>query len=121
MDILGARNVSGNHDSLWIDGKPPRSYEWFMKYWKETAYDAARSVPMSEIVKAGGACIGSPETCLNVLQFLSALLFMQMYTTPHEKIMGSIEMIASKVMPRLSLGRKLVADVTSCRWPASSS
>jgi alkanesulfonate monooxygenase SsuD/methylene tetrahydromethanopterin reductase-like flavin-dependent oxidoreductase (luciferase family) len=91
----------------WIDGKPPRSYEWFMKYWKETAYDAARSVPMSEIVKAGGACIGSPETCLKVLQYLSdagvdeALLFMQMYTTPHDKIMRSIELIASKVMPRL--------------------
>jgi len=91
----------------WIDGKPPRSYEWFMKYWKETAYDATRSVPMSEIVKAGGACIGSPETCLKVLQYLSdagvdeALLFMQMYTTPHDKIMRSIELIASKVMPRL--------------------
>jgi alkanesulfonate monooxygenase SsuD/methylene tetrahydromethanopterin reductase-like flavin-dependent oxidoreductase (luciferase family) len=91
----------------WIEGKPPRSYEWFMKYWKETAYDAARSVPMSEIVKAGGACIGSPETCLKVLQYLSdagvdeALLFMQLYTTPHDKIMRSIELIASEVMPGL--------------------
>jgi hypothetical protein len=26
---------------------------------------------------------------------------MQMYTTPHDKIMRSIELIASKVMPRL--------------------
>jgi alkanesulfonate monooxygenase SsuD/methylene tetrahydromethanopterin reductase-like flavin-dependent oxidoreductase (luciferase family) len=91
----------------WIDGKPPRSYEWFMKYYQETAYRAALSVPVSEIVKAGGACIGSPETCLNVLQYLSdagvdeALLFMQLYTTPHEKIMRSIELIAREVMPRL--------------------
>ena len=70
-------------------------------------YKAAQSVPVSEIVKAGGACIGSPETCLHVLQYLAeagvdeALLFMQMYTTPHEKIMRSIELIADKVMPRL--------------------
>ena len=68
---------------------------------------AARSVPISEIVKAGGACIGSPATCLNVLQYLAdagvdeALLFMQMYTTPHDKIMRSIELIAREVMPQL--------------------
>ena len=30
-----------------------------------------------------------------------ALLFMQLYTTPHDKIMRSIELIARKVMPRL--------------------
>jgi len=91
----------------WIEGKPPRSYEWFMKYWQETMYKAAQSVPVSEIVKAGGACIGSPETCLRVLQYLAdagvdeALLFMQMYTTPPDKIMRSIELIAREVMPRL--------------------
>ncbi len=91
----------------WIEGKPPRSYEWFMKFWQETMYKAAQSVPVSEIVKAGGACIGSPETCLRVLQYLAdagvdeALLFMQMYTTPHEKIMRSIQLIADEVIPRL--------------------
>ena len=90
----------------WIDGKPPRSYEFFMKQFME-GRKQAQTVPMSEIVKAGGACIGSPETCYNVLQYLSdagvdeALLFMQMYTTPHEKIMRSIELIAKEVMPRL--------------------
>ncbi len=90
----------------WIDGKPPRSYEFFMKHWLETMY-LTHSVPVSEIVKAGGACIGSPETCLNVIQYLSdagvdeALLFMQMYTTPHDKIMRSIQLIADKVMPKL--------------------
>jgi alkanesulfonate monooxygenase SsuD/methylene tetrahydromethanopterin reductase-like flavin-dependent oxidoreductase (luciferase family) len=78
-----------------------------MKYWQETMYKAAESVPVSEIVKAGGACIGSPETCLRVLQYLEdagvddALLFMQLYTTPHNKIMRSIELIADQVMPRL--------------------
>lgn len=49
----------------------------------------------------------SPETCRGVLQYLAdagvneALLFMQMYTTPHDKIMRSIELIATKVMPKL--------------------
>jgi alkanesulfonate monooxygenase SsuD/methylene tetrahydromethanopterin reductase-like flavin-dependent oxidoreductase (luciferase family) len=95
----------------WIDGKPPRSYEWFMKRSVE-ANKMAREVPLSEIVKAGGACIGSPETCLNVLQYLSdsgvdeALLFMQMYTTPHDKIMRSIRLIAEKVMPKLKKNSK---------------
>jgi alkanesulfonate monooxygenase SsuD/methylene tetrahydromethanopterin reductase-like flavin-dependent oxidoreductase (luciferase family) len=90
----------------WIDGKPPHSYEWFMKRSVES-YKMAHTVPISEIVKAGGACIGSPETCLNVLQYLSeagvdeALLFMQLYTTPHDKIMRSIRLIAEKVMPKL--------------------
>ena len=90
----------------WIDGKPPRSYEWFMKRSAETN-KMAREVPMSEIVKAGGACIGSPETCLKVLQYLSdagvdeVLLFMQLYTTPHDKIMRSIELIAKEVMPKV--------------------
>ena len=65
------------------------------------------TVPMEEIVKAGGACIGSPETCGSVLQYLAdagvdeALLFMQMYTTPHDKIMRSIELLAKEVMPAL--------------------
>lgn len=95
----------------WIDGKPPRSYEFFMKHWVETTY-LTHSVPISEIVKAGGACIGSPQTCLEVLQYLSdsgvdeALMFMQMYTTPHDKIMRSIELIADKVMPKLKRATK---------------
>jgi alkanesulfonate monooxygenase SsuD/methylene tetrahydromethanopterin reductase-like flavin-dependent oxidoreductase (luciferase family) len=90
----------------WIDGKAPKSYEWFMKRNAEN-YQMTQTVPMSEIVKAGGACIGSPQTCLNVLQYLSdagvdeALLFMQMYSTPHDKIMRSIELIAKEVMPKI--------------------
>jgi hypothetical protein len=39
---------------------------------------------MEEVVKAGGACIGSPETCVKVLDYLTdagvdeALMMMQM-------------------------------------------
>ena len=65
------------------------------------------SISTQDIVKAGGACIGSPDTCIKVLQHLSdagvdeALLFMQSYTTPHDAIMRSIELIANEVKPRL--------------------
>jgi len=90
----------------WIDGKAPHSYEWFMKYYVEQ-YEQMASISTQDIVKAGGACIGSPDTCLKVLQHLSdagvdeALLFMQSYTTPHDAIMRSIELIAKEVKPRL--------------------
>jgi alkanesulfonate monooxygenase SsuD/methylene tetrahydromethanopterin reductase-like flavin-dependent oxidoreductase (luciferase family) len=111
LEIQGA-NFRTYNDAVrnlfapWIDGKPPKSYEFFMKQFME-GRKQAQTVPMEEIVKAGGACIGSPETCLKVLQYLSdagvdeALLFMQMYTTPHEKIMRSIELLAKEVMPKL--------------------
>src|SRR5579885_3559603 len=39
----------------WIDGKPPKSYEFFMKQFMESRKQA-QTVPMEEIVKAGGAC-----------------------------------------------------------------
>jgi alkanesulfonate monooxygenase SsuD/methylene tetrahydromethanopterin reductase-like flavin-dependent oxidoreductase (luciferase family) len=111
LEIQGA-NFRTYNDAVrnlfapWIDGKPPKSYEFFMKQFME-GRKQAQTVPMEEIVKAGGACIGSPDTCLKVLQYLSdagvdeALLFMQMYTTPHEKIMRSIELLAKEVMPKL--------------------
>lgn len=90
----------------WIDGKPPKSYEWFMEYYKN-AYEQSKDVSMEDIVAAGGACIGSPDTCLRVLQRLSdagvdeVLLFMQSYSTPHDAVMRSIELIAGEVKPRI--------------------
>lgn len=90
----------------WINGKPPKSYAWFMEYYKER-YEQGKNVSMKDIVAAGGACIGSPETCLKVLQHLAdagvdeALLFMQSFTTPHEAVMRSIELIAREVKPKL--------------------
>jgi alkanesulfonate monooxygenase SsuD/methylene tetrahydromethanopterin reductase-like flavin-dependent oxidoreductase (luciferase family) len=91
----------------WIEGKAPHSYEWFMKFFADQ-YSQSQAIAMEDIVKAGGACIGSPETCRRVLQHLSdagvdeALLFMQSYTTPHDAIMRSIELIAREVKPKLS-------------------
>lgn len=90
----------------WVDGKSPASYQWFMDYWKEN-YKMVRETKMEDIVAAGGAVIGSPETCLNVLNYLAdagvdeVLLFMQSYTTPHDAIMRSLRLLAEEVMPKL--------------------
>jgi alkanesulfonate monooxygenase SsuD/methylene tetrahydromethanopterin reductase-like flavin-dependent oxidoreductase (luciferase family) len=73
-----------------------------------------------DIVKAGGACIGSLETCPRILQPLSdagvdeALLFMQMYTTPHDKIMASIELLAREVCPALKASARSQAQSGGC-------
>jgi alkanesulfonate monooxygenase SsuD/methylene tetrahydromethanopterin reductase-like flavin-dependent oxidoreductase (luciferase family) len=90
----------------WIDGKAPASYEWFMKYSAQN-FERSQNLTTEDIVAAGGAAIGSPETCARVLQQLQdagvdeVLLFMQSYTTPHEAIMRSIELFANKVRPLL--------------------
>lgn len=91
----------------WIDGKAPTSYEWFMKYSAQN-FERSQNMTTEDIVAAGGAAIGSPETCSRVLQQLQdagvdeVLLFMQSYTTPHEAIMRSIELFAKEVKPRLT-------------------
>jgi alkanesulfonate monooxygenase SsuD/methylene tetrahydromethanopterin reductase-like flavin-dependent oxidoreductase (luciferase family) len=90
----------------WIDGKAPTTYEWFMKYSAQN-YETFKNTRMEDIVAAGGAAIGSPETCVKVLQHLAdagvdeVMLFMQSYTTPHDKIMRSIELFAKEVMPKV--------------------
>ncbi|MGO9058105.1 MAG: LLM class flavin-dependent oxidoreductase [Candidatus Binataceae bacterium] len=90
----------------WIDGKPPKSYEWFMKNFAQ-GYEQMRSASAEDIVKAGGACIGSPETCREMLQGLAdagvdeVMLFMQSYTTPHDAIMRSLELFATEVAPAI--------------------
>jgi len=92
--------------SPWIEGKIPESYKWQMEDNK-LKFKMFEEVSMEDVVKAGGACIGSPETCVKVLDYLTdagvdeALMFMQMYTTPHDKIMRSIELLAKEVKPRL--------------------
>jgi alkanesulfonate monooxygenase SsuD/methylene tetrahydromethanopterin reductase-like flavin-dependent oxidoreductase (luciferase family) len=90
----------------WIDGKAPHSYSWFMEYYKQN-YEQGKNVSMEDIVAAGGAAIGSPETCARVLQHLAdsdvdeVMLFIQQYTTPHDKVMRSIELFANDVMKRV--------------------
>ena len=94
----------------WIDGKPPKSYEWFMNYYRELQ-ETMKNTTVEDIVKAGGACIGSVETCHKVLQFVAdagvdeALLFMQSFTTPHKDIMRSIELLAKQVKPKIKVNK----------------
>jgi alkanesulfonate monooxygenase SsuD/methylene tetrahydromethanopterin reductase-like flavin-dependent oxidoreductase (luciferase family) len=96
----------------WIDGKPPTSYEWFMKYSAQN-YETMKNTSMEDIVAAGGAAIGSPETCTRVLQHLAdagvdeVLLFMQSYSTPHDAIMRSIELFAKEVQPKVKSPAKV--------------
>ncbi len=88
------------------EGKAPRSYEWFMKFYQEQQ-EALQTVTMEDIIGRGGAALGSPDTCLQTLQHVAdagvdeVLLFMQGADTPHEKIMQSIELFATEVKPRL--------------------
>jgi alkanesulfonate monooxygenase SsuD/methylene tetrahydromethanopterin reductase-like flavin-dependent oxidoreductase (luciferase family) len=90
----------------WVDGKAPASYSWFMEYWKQN-YNVVRETKVEDIVGANGAVIGSPETCVRVLNYMAdagvdeILLFMQSYTTPHDKIMQSLQLIHDEVMPHL--------------------
>jgi alkanesulfonate monooxygenase SsuD/methylene tetrahydromethanopterin reductase-like flavin-dependent oxidoreductase (luciferase family) len=62
----------------------------------------------AEMVAAGGAVIGSPETCRRMLQGFAdsgvdeVMLFMQCATTPHEALMESIRLMGSEVIPALS-------------------
>lgn len=56
---------------------------------------------------------------MKVLDYLTdagvdeALLFMQMYTTPHDKIMRSIELMANKVRPLLKSRKDETADAAA--------
>jgi alkanesulfonate monooxygenase SsuD/methylene tetrahydromethanopterin reductase-like flavin-dependent oxidoreductase (luciferase family) len=90
----------------WVDGKAPASYEWFMNFSRENS-KIKRETRLEDMVAAGGAAIGSPETCLKILNHLAdsgvdeVLLFLQGYTTPHEGIMQSLRLLAEEVMPHL--------------------
>jgi alkanesulfonate monooxygenase SsuD/methylene tetrahydromethanopterin reductase-like flavin-dependent oxidoreductase (luciferase family) len=90
----------------WMNGAPA-SYEWFMEFWKTNYERTFREMTLEDIVAAGGAAIGSPDTCVNVLNFLAdngvdeVMLFMQSYTTSHEAMLRSIQLIGEEVIPKL--------------------
>ena len=90
----------------WLEGKPPPTYEYIIQSFKEqVAMD--RSYSMKELVEAGQAIVGSPQTCTRFInKFIDAgvdevLLFMQGATTPHDKILDSIRLFAEEVRPQL--------------------
>jgi alkanesulfonate monooxygenase SsuD/methylene tetrahydromethanopterin reductase-like flavin-dependent oxidoreductase (luciferase family) len=91
----------------WMKGDVPKSYEHVINLFKGIL-DQVETVTSEDIVAAGGAAIGSPETLVKIFQRLSdagvdeVLLYMQAFQTPHDAIMRSIELIAREVMPKVS-------------------
>ena len=80
----------------------------FCRAQNSRAPDASHSdTVMKELVEAGQAIIGSPETCARFINNLieagvdEVLLFMQGATTPHQAILKSIRLFAEEVRPRL--------------------
>ena len=90
----------------WLGGNAPASYAWIMDNWEKNR-SVIRETSMEDIVAAGGAIIGSPDTCISVLNYLAeagvdeVLLFLQSYTTKHEDVMRSIRLLGEEVMPKL--------------------
>lgn len=90
----------------WLEGSPPPSYEYIIESHKRNVA-MGKQFTMGELVNMDQACIGSPETCARVLNHLAdggvdeVLLFMQGARTPHQKVLESIRLFASEVMPRL--------------------
>jgi alkanesulfonate monooxygenase SsuD/methylene tetrahydromethanopterin reductase-like flavin-dependent oxidoreductase (luciferase family) len=90
----------------WLEGKPPPTYEYIIQSFKEQLA-MGRTYSMKELVEAGQAIIGSPETCIRFINKLidagvdEVLLFMQGATTPHDKILDSIRLFAKEVRPQL--------------------
>jgi len=99
----------------WLNGNAPHSYQWHYEHFGQL-YEQVKSVDIKEVIKVGlgSACIGSPETCLKILQRMSdagvdeALFFMQSFTTPHKAIMRSIELFAKEVRPRIKPPKQAV-------------
>lgn len=90
----------------WLEGQAPPSYEYIIESFKQQMA-LGQTHTMQELVELGQACIGSPETCARAINGLiesgvdEVLLFMQGARTPHEKLLESIRLFASEVMPRL--------------------
>lgn len=90
----------------WLEGKPPPTYEYIIQSFKEQLA-MGRTYSMKELVEAGQAIIGSPETCVRFISKLidagvdEVLLFMQGATTPHDKVLDSIRLFAEEVRPQL--------------------
>jgi alkanesulfonate monooxygenase SsuD/methylene tetrahydromethanopterin reductase-like flavin-dependent oxidoreductase (luciferase family) len=88
----------------WIEGSVPPTYEYFTNWVAQSAVKL-KNASLQDLVRS--ACVGSPDTCLMMLQRLEdagideTMLFMQLYRTPHDAIMRSLRLIAEKVRTHL--------------------
>lgn len=102
IKVLGEQ--VGELHKPWLQGSIPPTYEYFTE-WVARNAEAVKHASLADLVQ--GSCVGSPDTCLQMLQGLAdagvdeTMLFMQLYETPHDAIMRSIRLIAQEVRPRL--------------------
>lgn len=100
-------NLGAQLFSPWMKGEAPPSYAHVIETFKGIL-NQIETVTSEDIVAAGGAAIGSPETLVTIFQRLvdsgvdEVLLYMQGFHTPHDAIMRSIELIATEVMPKIN-------------------
>ncbi len=94
----------------WLEGSAPPTYEYFTQWVAQNA-QSLKNASLADLVT--GSCVGSPDTCREMLQGLldagidEVMLFMQLYETPHDAIMRSLRLIAEEVRPRLNPGSRL--------------
>jgi alkanesulfonate monooxygenase SsuD/methylene tetrahydromethanopterin reductase-like flavin-dependent oxidoreductase (luciferase family) len=99
----------------WIEDAPP-SFEHMVNPKRQALLlgDVGANAPG----RVQGGIVGGPEDCAEILNGMTdagydeVFLFMQMYNTPHEKVMESIEMFAKQVKPLLK-EKPAEADVTA--------
>ena len=92
----------------WLEHAPP-SYEHMVEAQRKLLFgDVGQAATGTEgEARPVRGVIGSPDECVKVLDSMTdvgydeVLLFIQMYRTPHDKAMQSIENFAKKVRPRL--------------------
>ena len=100
----------------WLESAPP-SYEHMAEAQRKLLFGDVGQVADED--KPVSGIIGSPETCAAAINNMidvgydEIFLFMQMFRTPHEKIMESIELFAKKVKPLLKEKRGTAAAATS--------
>ena len=88
----------------WIEEAPP-SYEHMVEPKRKALLLGDIGGNAGERMRGG--VVGDPETCAEILNGMSdagydeVFLFMQMFSTPHDKIMESIEIFAKNVRPLL--------------------
>jgi alkanesulfonate monooxygenase SsuD/methylene tetrahydromethanopterin reductase-like flavin-dependent oxidoreductase (luciferase family) len=93
----------------WKEGAAPRTYAWALDKVIE-AQEYLRTAKIEDLTATGGAAIGNVDECVQSLQSYAdagvdeVMILMGSFTTPQEKILRSIELFATEVMPRVKSG-----------------
>jgi alkanesulfonate monooxygenase SsuD/methylene tetrahydromethanopterin reductase-like flavin-dependent oxidoreductase (luciferase family) len=121
-----SRDFSGADEGQWGSYDPdkvPESYRWYSETAKRGGDLKSKLAEMSaeEMAEHSVVIAGNPERCRKIVQqYVDAgtdeiLLLMQMGTIPHEKIMRSLELFATEVMPHFQEAKQPSAAVSGAR------